>query len=154
MELKRTTRLYRKSGSYWNKHPVYSVRPPHAHRAVEPPEGPWPRDVGQVYSVYTPRSHLPLCPGYANMIHPACLQYGIPQGPTLFLPVAYQKALFARRRCSRRQRTLRKLGQSPGSAGELLTDARMSRALAAELEEWQALGAESLTTFPYEDVEV
>ena len=34
-----------------------------------------------------------------------------------------------------------------------LTDAPMSRALAEELEEWQALGAESLTLFPYEDVE-
>jgi hypothetical protein len=35
-----------------------------------------------------------------------------------------------------------------------LTDAPMSHALAEELEEWQALGAERLTMFPYEDVEV
>lgn len=34
-----------------------------------------------------------------------------------------------------------------------LTDAPMSRALAEELEKWQALGAESLTMFPYEAVE-
>ena len=34
-----------------------------------------------------------------------------------------------------------------------LTDTPMSRALAEELEKWQALGAESLTMFPYEDVE-
>ncbi len=34
-----------------------------------------------------------------------------------------------------------------------LTDAPMSRALAEELQEWQALGAESLAMFPYEDSE-
>lgn len=34
-----------------------------------------------------------------------------------------------------------------------LTDAPMSRALAEELQEWQVLGAESLTMFPYEDGE-
>ena len=34
-----------------------------------------------------------------------------------------------------------------------LTDTPMSRALAEELEKWQALGAESFTMFPYEDVE-
>ena len=34
-----------------------------------------------------------------------------------------------------------------------LTDAPMSRTLAEELHEWQALGAESLAMFPYEDSE-
>src|SRR5437016_5676714 len=63
-----------KSGSNWHKHPVNAVMPPYAHRAVEPPEGPWSRGVGQVYGVYTPHGHLPLCPGYASMLHPAGLQ--------------------------------------------------------------------------------
>ena len=30
--------------------------------------GLWGRGVGQVYDIYTPRSYLPLCPGYASMI--------------------------------------------------------------------------------------
>lgn len=34
-----------------------------------------------------------------------------------------------------------------------LDDAPMSASLAAELAEWQALGAESLAMFPYEDIE-
>ena len=34
-----------------------------------------------------------------------------------------------------------------------LTDQPMSDPLRAELEDWQALGAESLETFPYEDAE-
>lgn len=34
-----------------------------------------------------------------------------------------------------------------------LTEAPMSRTLAEELQEWQALGAESLAMFPYEDSE-
>ena len=34
-----------------------------------------------------------------------------------------------------------------------LTEVPMSRTLAEELQEWQALGAESLAMFPYEDSE-
>jgi hypothetical protein len=34
-----------------------------------------------------------------------------------------------------------------------LTDAAMSRALVEELQQWQALGTESMAMFPYEDSE-
>lgn len=48
---------------------------------------------------------------------------------------------------------LRMIETSHGILLVPLTEAPMSRTLAEELREWQALSAESLVTFPYEDSE-